>query len=114
MVRVPFTFPSSSRSVLSVDANLDDGFELEALLVLCSTCQDLVAVIEMSFVPLLDENWPVLDPVRRLTSEDILDQPLHCLMGWKHFGIVGMHAQMMTQDGSTMVNIIPGVWSSVG
>lgn len=66
-------------------------------------------MIELSWVPSVIETWlglvPFRLPFRLLMREDIFDQPFHCLIGWKSLGMVGKHPQMMTQAGSTTVNI---------
>lgn len=92
--------------MLSEDASLEDFGLLSGP---CQTRHDLVAMIELSLVPLAIDTWlalvPFRVPLRLLMREDNFDQPFQCLIGWNNFGMVGKHPQMMTQAGSTTVKI---------
>lgn len=108
-LRRPFTFPSSKRSVLSVRADFD-VFKTPSLL--GNKCQVLAGMAELTLVASFDAGWLVFARVQGLTRDESLDQPLHRLMISKLLGIVGIHPQTMTQDGSTTVNITDRVWLS--
>ena len=93
-----------------VGSSLEEMYPFPALL-LWKIFHDLVATIELSLAP--TENLLDSVPDRPLTNDDSFDQPFHLLIGWKHLGIVGRHPQIIIQAGSTILNMMALLWSSM-